>query len=960
MSISCAQPGDKFGDYTIIRELGRGGMGVVYLAQHEYLKKRFAIKVLPEEYSESPEFVAIFQQEAQTLGTLKHPNIVEVHNFGVLDNAYYLVMDFIDGQTIEDYLAASGGKMQPEEVQATLLSVMSGITHAHGKGIIHRDLKPENFLVDSEGTVKISDFGLAQLMTSEIADEEPDRNTKNTFMHLAEDQAMAGQFTGGTEGYMAPEVEDGGMGDKRADYYAIGVIAYYLLTGKEPGKRIEKVSKTVKGIDPRWDKMIDKCLQEDPDDRYQDALDLLVEIERIKPKSRPHWHWISASAVTILSLCLGWYIFTGSEEEIPEHSAAPEIQAVLESEETNPVSNKTESSLAVTTKTTENKENIGKQSDLDSLEIQDIDNTDSELDVISANIPEAEEYSLEKKSTDLKLDTITSGDRLLIQKESKYNQYEPFLLSGKWQNSNEMFGRDPLMSGIGNYKFFNPENWIIENENGSDILTISERSKPYLGDRPGNIAIFNGTAYGNFEFEVNFRSNEVNTTAIDDADIVILFGYKDEGNFLVLELNSYSFEDKALTSIYRIRDGEKLDLDIQSDKRGIQDQDWHKLTLKRFVESIQVFIDDELFLSASHPALITDGLLGLGSYDNLASFYDPIMQEIQTSQVMLTLIDPDGNEISTDNYKLFINGQHTLPVTGTSSYHLPANQMVVGIAKIDGYEPIEVIKTVNPIPPNKKSSYTREIKDHEWKISAPEEYNANNNVTNPNLNGNITIRSSSYLVDYFVTPLSDQMIEAGLNVVIRSNIKESNRQRFENLGIDEMALASLNNRELELLEQAGFEVKPVAKMASIFVVNANHEIENLTEEDLQRILFKQERSNLATSVFPSEIYRVIPSKRNERESGSITFLDSADELFRKIRTNRNGLGIVQSGVNLGKPGIKTLTINYSLPEDSDYPYVVNLFAVTQNPSLETRNFIDFMTSESGSSVIKKTGFTPIK
>lgn len=283
-------PGECIGDYTVLEELGRGGMGVVYLTQHRYLKKRFAVKVMPQQYSERPEFASLFQQEAQTLGTLRHPNIVEVHNFGMHEGSQYLVMDYIEGGTIEDYLKKCGGRMPPEEVCATMHAVMTGLQHAHNKNIIHRDLKPDNFLLDMDGTVKITDFGLAQLMDAELDAlgnivGRADRPTA-TMVELYADQLKNQQFTGGTEGYMAPEVNAGAAGDKRADYYAIGVIAYYLLTGEHPTGVYKPASTLVKGLDKRWDTFISRCLQTAPEDRYQSPEELITELDLLSRKPR--------------------------------------------------------------------------------------------------------------------------------------------------------------------------------------------------------------------------------------------------------------------------------------------------------------------------------------------------------------------------------------------------------------------------------------------------------------------------------------------------------------------------------------------------------------------------------------------------------------------------------------------------------------------------------------------------
>lgn len=260
-------PGECIGDYRVLEVLGHGGMGVVYLAQHHYLKQQFAVKVLPRELSQRPEFTALFQQEAQALATLKHPNIVQVHYFGVCNGAQYLVMDYIKGGSIEAWLATRKRHcLRPAEAAKALLDVAEGLCHAHAHNIVHRDLKPENLLRDEKGTIRISDFGIARLMDTE---------------------GPAEGFTGGTEGYMAPEVRAGATGgDKRADYYALGALAHYLLTGALPQLYGKPVSRTVRGIHRRWDVFIERCLKVRPEERYQDPEALLTDLDRLV--KRPH------------------------------------------------------------------------------------------------------------------------------------------------------------------------------------------------------------------------------------------------------------------------------------------------------------------------------------------------------------------------------------------------------------------------------------------------------------------------------------------------------------------------------------------------------------------------------------------------------------------------------------------------------------------------------------------------
>lgn len=298
------EAGSFIGDYEVVQKLGEGAMGVVYLTQHHYLKKLFAVKVLSRKFSQRPEFAQVFLNEARTLGNLKHPNLVEVFNFGVHEELQYLVMEYVNSGNVERYRVDRGGKLSAEEVQATLESVLLGLEHAHGYGVIHRDLKPENLMLSEDGVVKISDFGLAYLCESDMSETErlERRFSEDTWLIIAEEQSKVGVFTGGTQGYMAPEVAKGEAGDKRADFYAIGAIAYVLLTGGLPAQERVPVSEVVEGLDPRWDGFIDRCLEPDPEARYQDARELLEDLRGIDIHIAPV---VKKSHAAIKYLCTG-------------------------------------------------------------------------------------------------------------------------------------------------------------------------------------------------------------------------------------------------------------------------------------------------------------------------------------------------------------------------------------------------------------------------------------------------------------------------------------------------------------------------------------------------------------------------------------------------------------------------------------------------------------------------------
>ena len=203
------------GDYRIIRELGRGGMGVVYLARQESLDREVAIKVLRPNQEFFAPVLKRFREEARHLARLRHPNIVSIHEVGEVDGEPYFTMEFVDGESLSAVLKR--GAMNPSQALETLKQVAAAVDHAHKQGIIHRDLKPANILVDRAGQNYVTDFGLA-------------RNITQTSV-LTQSGDMLG-----TPAYMAPEQARGDLGSvsEATDVHAMGVILYECLTGQTP------------------------------------------------------------------------------------------------------------------------------------------------------------------------------------------------------------------------------------------------------------------------------------------------------------------------------------------------------------------------------------------------------------------------------------------------------------------------------------------------------------------------------------------------------------------------------------------------------------------------------------------------------------------------------------------------------------------------------------------------------
>ena len=197
----------EIGKYRILRELGRGAMGAVYLAEDPFIARRVAIKVMRPQVEEGSER---FLQEARTVGSLSHPNIVLLHDFGFFGELPYLVMEHVEGTILDRWLA------EPHEPQARL-RVLAGlcraVLYAHSRGVLHRDLKPSNVLVRSDGEAKLLDFGIARV-----------ENTRLT----------ATGVVLGTPEYLAPELLGSGGFSPRSDMYALGLVAYELFGGRNP------------------------------------------------------------------------------------------------------------------------------------------------------------------------------------------------------------------------------------------------------------------------------------------------------------------------------------------------------------------------------------------------------------------------------------------------------------------------------------------------------------------------------------------------------------------------------------------------------------------------------------------------------------------------------------------------------------------------------------------------------
>lgn len=238
-------------------------MGAVYRARQRHLDRLVALKILPPELGKEPGFEERFAREARSLAKLDHPNIVRIHDFGKVDDLYYLVMEYVDGANIRQLIQQ--GHLAPAQALAIVPQICEALQFAHDEGIVHRDIKPENILVSTKGRVKIADFGLAKIVGASPSGAA----------------LTATQQVLGTPSYMAPEQMKGaGTVDHRADIYSLGVVFYEMLTGELPIGKFELPSNKVQ-VDVRLDAVVLRTLESQPERRYQHAGEVGTDVEAI-------------------------------------------------------------------------------------------------------------------------------------------------------------------------------------------------------------------------------------------------------------------------------------------------------------------------------------------------------------------------------------------------------------------------------------------------------------------------------------------------------------------------------------------------------------------------------------------------------------------------------------------------------------------------------------------------------
>ncbi|MFZ0761003.1 MAG: serine/threonine-protein kinase, partial [Candidatus Sulfotelmatobacter sp.] len=319
--------GTKVGDYEVKSLLGSGGMGEVYRARDSRLGRDVAIKVLPSFLSSDSDRLRRFEQEARAAAALNHPNILAVFQMGTYEGAPYLVSELLEGETLREQIRR--GRLSVRKAIDYGVQIARGLAAAHEKGIVHRDLKPENLFVTKDGRVKILDFGLAKLT-------QPHSGSENSALTLTEG-TEAGVVMG-TVGYMSPEQVRGQTTGHRADIFAFGAILYEMLAGKRAFQKPTSpetmtailnedppgISQVTTNIPPALQRVVHRCLEKNPEQRFQSASDLAFALDALSESggaaypataakasigAGKRWKVIVPAAVAVLALSVGGYFY---------------------------------------------------------------------------------------------------------------------------------------------------------------------------------------------------------------------------------------------------------------------------------------------------------------------------------------------------------------------------------------------------------------------------------------------------------------------------------------------------------------------------------------------------------------------------------------------------------------------------------------------------------------------------
>ena len=371
------------GRYRISRKLGGGGMADVYLAEDQELGRRVAIKMLHGRYANDEQFVERFRREATHAAGLSHPNIVSIFDRGEADGSYFIVMEYVEGRTLKELIRARGPCPVPVAIAYTR-QILAGLRYAHRNGVIHRDIKPHNVIVDPEGVIKVTDFGIARAGASQMTEE--------------------GAIIG-TAQYLSPEQARGAPVDQTSDLYSTGIVLFELLTGEVPFtgdspveiamKHLAEVPATPSELRPDvpedLDLVVVRALAKEPADRYQSAAAMDADLETVArgghvaaetadtatmvlagergvdstaatqlarrgqpagagyppqyeppSRSRPIWPWLLGLGAVLALLAGGWFLYDSIQSQLKgaETIAVPYVVGLQQAQAVNLITQK--------------------------------------------------------------------------------------------------------------------------------------------------------------------------------------------------------------------------------------------------------------------------------------------------------------------------------------------------------------------------------------------------------------------------------------------------------------------------------------------------------------------------------------------------------------------------------------------------------------------------------------------